>query len=405
MEISVMLGAVAVVGALLTLWWALSGARHANATLDLGRVDPAGHDLRAATLQHGIGPRAAPAAARAPRSLGPEVHAPRSRRRPGAAPAAGRDAARLDDRTGARGQAPARWGRRGARSPPAHRLAQPDDGRGRRGVDPVRLLRSGPRPQAQGRGAPAGDPAVARRHGRPDGDLGAGRPRPRRRHRPGGPDDRGSAGLRARPRRAGHPCRRPAQRGARRAGRAGPRARAAPDGQRPRPGREARRAGRPDPADPGRRAAPQAAPARRGAGDEAPRQDPVPDGALHPAVPVHRRARTRRDQHHEDAWAADDVQRCSRSRPRASAGPLGARRARRPAPAHGATSRACGGAHRVRPPRRGARWRDPPRRGRAARRQARRRQDDRLPPVRRGRWPNRASSSSTSATSTTTSRC
>ena len=58
MEISVMLGAVAVVGALLTLWWALSGARHATATLDLGRVDPAGHDLRAATLQHGIGPRA-----------------------------------------------------------------------------------------------------------------------------------------------------------------------------------------------------------------------------------------------------------------------------------------------------------------------------------------------------------
>ena len=58
MEISVMLGAVAVVGALLTLWWTLSGARHANATLDLGRVDPAGHDLRAATLQHGIGPRA-----------------------------------------------------------------------------------------------------------------------------------------------------------------------------------------------------------------------------------------------------------------------------------------------------------------------------------------------------------
>jgi len=58
MDIAILLGALAVVGALLTLWWALSGPRHATATLDLGRVDPATYDLRAATLQHGAGTRA-----------------------------------------------------------------------------------------------------------------------------------------------------------------------------------------------------------------------------------------------------------------------------------------------------------------------------------------------------------
>jgi tight adherence protein C len=58
MEISILLGAVAVVGSLLVLWWALSGPRHAHATLDLGRVDAARYDLRAATLQHAVGPRA-----------------------------------------------------------------------------------------------------------------------------------------------------------------------------------------------------------------------------------------------------------------------------------------------------------------------------------------------------------
>ena len=58
MDIAILLGALAVVGALLTLWWALSGPRHAKATLDLGRVDPATYDLRAATLQHAVGTRA-----------------------------------------------------------------------------------------------------------------------------------------------------------------------------------------------------------------------------------------------------------------------------------------------------------------------------------------------------------
>ena len=57
MEISVILGAAAVVGALVTLWWTLSAPR-VHATLDLGRVDPTARDLRAATLQHGFGARA-----------------------------------------------------------------------------------------------------------------------------------------------------------------------------------------------------------------------------------------------------------------------------------------------------------------------------------------------------------
>ena len=58
MDITLVLGATAVMGGLLALWWALSSARHAHATLDLGCVDPAAYDLRSATLQHGVGSRA-----------------------------------------------------------------------------------------------------------------------------------------------------------------------------------------------------------------------------------------------------------------------------------------------------------------------------------------------------------
>ena len=265
-----------------------------TATLDLGRVDPAGHDLRAATLQHGIGPRALqPLLERLGRWA--RKYTPHGR------------VAALEQRLLLAGT-PRGWttervlaakillGGAGAvlgilqlTGSPSLKMVVVAAGLtlfGFFGPDLVLKHKAEERQQV--------DPAVARRHGRPDGHLGARRPRPRRRHRPRGPHDRRPAGRRARPRRAGHARRRPAQRGAGGAGRPGPRARAAPDGQRPRPGREARRAGRPDPADPGLRAAPQAAPARRGAGDEAPRQDPVPDGDLHPAVPVHRRARTRR---------------------------------------------------------------------------------------------------------------
>ena len=70
-----------------------------------------------------------------------------------------------------------------------------------------------------------------------------------------------------------------------------------------------------------------------------------------------------------------------RARRRAPADPLGARHARRAAPARRARRRSTPCCHRVRPPRRRAGRRDPPGRGGAARRQARRRQDDRLPPV------------------------
>jgi tight adherence protein C len=58
MNISLLIGSTAVLGALLALWWAVSGARSASATVSLSGVRrPPGTDLRAATLQRGVNER------------------------------------------------------------------------------------------------------------------------------------------------------------------------------------------------------------------------------------------------------------------------------------------------------------------------------------------------------------
>jgi tight adherence protein C len=59
MNASLLIGAAAVLGSLLALWWAVTGARPARAGVDLSDVRrPAGVDLRAATLQRDVGERA-----------------------------------------------------------------------------------------------------------------------------------------------------------------------------------------------------------------------------------------------------------------------------------------------------------------------------------------------------------
>jgi tight adherence protein C len=59
MNISLLIGSAAVLGSLLALWWAVTGARPARAGVDLGGVRrPADLDLRAATLQRDVGERA-----------------------------------------------------------------------------------------------------------------------------------------------------------------------------------------------------------------------------------------------------------------------------------------------------------------------------------------------------------
>jgi tight adherence protein C len=58
MNISLLIGSTAVLGALLALWWAVSGARSATASVSLGGVRRSpGTDLRAATLQRGVSER------------------------------------------------------------------------------------------------------------------------------------------------------------------------------------------------------------------------------------------------------------------------------------------------------------------------------------------------------------
>ncbi len=58
MNISLLIGSAAVLGSLLALWWAVTGARPARAGVDLGGVRrPADLDLRAATLQRDVGER------------------------------------------------------------------------------------------------------------------------------------------------------------------------------------------------------------------------------------------------------------------------------------------------------------------------------------------------------------
>src|SRR5262245_1709270 len=59
MNASLLIGATAVLGSLLALWWAATGARPARAGVDLSDVRrPADLDLRAATLQRDVGERA-----------------------------------------------------------------------------------------------------------------------------------------------------------------------------------------------------------------------------------------------------------------------------------------------------------------------------------------------------------
>lgn len=58
MELTLILGALAVMSGAILLWWAVAGSRGAPATLDLGRLDEHHYDLHAAGLQQGIGPRA-----------------------------------------------------------------------------------------------------------------------------------------------------------------------------------------------------------------------------------------------------------------------------------------------------------------------------------------------------------
>ncbi len=119
-------------------------------------------------------------------------------------------------------------------------------------------------------------------------------------------DRRGAARRRVRPGEPGRPGRHAPGRRAPRHVRPRAAPRAAPARRRPGPGREARRARRSDDEGAGRRAAPQAAAARRGAGDEAPGQDPVPDDVLHHAVPVHRDPRPGGDQHLREPLAKAD---------------------------------------------------------------------------------------------------
>ena len=58
MNIPLLIGSTAVLGSLLALWWAVTGARPARAGVDLGDVRrPADLDLRAATLQRDVGER------------------------------------------------------------------------------------------------------------------------------------------------------------------------------------------------------------------------------------------------------------------------------------------------------------------------------------------------------------
>jgi tight adherence protein C len=58
MDTSLLIGSTAVLGALLALWWAVTGARSASATVSLGGVRRSpGTDLRAATLQRDVNER------------------------------------------------------------------------------------------------------------------------------------------------------------------------------------------------------------------------------------------------------------------------------------------------------------------------------------------------------------
>ena len=58
MNPSLLIGSAAVLGSLLALWWAVTGARPARAGVDLSDVRrPADYDLRAATLQRDMGER------------------------------------------------------------------------------------------------------------------------------------------------------------------------------------------------------------------------------------------------------------------------------------------------------------------------------------------------------------
>jgi tight adherence protein C len=58
MNIALLVGTTAVLGAMLALWWAVSGARPARAGVELRDIRrPAGVDLRAATLQRDVGER------------------------------------------------------------------------------------------------------------------------------------------------------------------------------------------------------------------------------------------------------------------------------------------------------------------------------------------------------------
>ena len=59
MNVPLLIGSTAVLGAFLALWWAVTGARPARAGVNLQDVRrPAGLDLRAATLQRDMGERA-----------------------------------------------------------------------------------------------------------------------------------------------------------------------------------------------------------------------------------------------------------------------------------------------------------------------------------------------------------
>src|SRR5262245_36408204 len=66
MNPSLLIGSAAVLGSLLALWWAVTGARPARACVDLSDARrPADLDLRAATLRRDVGERAlAPLVAR-----------------------------------------------------------------------------------------------------------------------------------------------------------------------------------------------------------------------------------------------------------------------------------------------------------------------------------------------------
>ena len=298
MNVPLLIGSTAVLGSLLALWWAATGARPARAGVDLHDVRrPADLDLRAATLQRDVGERTLePLVARLAGLT--RRYTPRGRitgleqRLLLAGASAGWTVERIlavKALVAIAVAALALLRLMVAPSVVGVLLALGIGVFGFFAPDILLRIKTDKRQQVIRReladtvdqltiAVQAGlglDAAIARLAVTGEGAA-------RRRVRPGEPGRPGRHAARERAPRHVRPC-------------AAPRAPAARRG--PGPGREARRAHRSDDEGAGGRAAPEAAAARRGAGDEAAGQDPLPDDVLHHALPVHRDPGPGGDQH------------------------------------------------------------------------------------------------------------